>query len=474
MADLATDVLVVGSGAGGAITAAELARAGRTVTVVEEGPWVDADAVEPFSLEEMVAKYRHHGLAAALGNPAIAYAEGRCVGGSTEINSGLYHRLPDHLAAEWRTAYAIDEFSPEACWAATPTGSRATCPWLRCPAPRPRRRPPWSGRHQAGLAQRRVRPGVQLRREGRGTKQTMSRTMLPRALAAGAASSPTAGCCDCCARATGSWAPAAAAPDPGGGVERMTITADHVLVCGGAIHSPALLQRSGIWRNVGNGLKMHPTIKIAGPLRPPGRPRRRPHPPRHRVLALRGHRGLGQPQGTCGHGAGRHRRALRRGAGRLGEHLGLLRGDPQRGQRPGVAALRGVRSPLVTYSLTEADVSRLARGLVHLGELLLAAGATELYPSVTAGTVVRRVDELGGWWDQVTRARANLMTVHLTSSVRMGENRARTGADSFGRVWGYGQPVGQRRLAPPRRSRRQPPGGDHGHRDPQLRPLPGR
>src|SRR4029453_8363481 len=92
MADLATDVLVVGSGAGGAITAAALARAGRTVTVVEEGPWVPADAMEPFSLEEMVAKYRHHGLAAALGNPAIAYAEGRCVGGSTEINSGLYHR----------------------------------------------------------------------------------------------------------------------------------------------------------------------------------------------------------------------------------------------------------------------------------------------------------------------------------------------------------------------------------------------
>ena len=28
------------------------------------------------------------------------------------------------------------------------------------------------------------------------------------------------------------------------------------------------------------------------------------------------------------------------------------------------------------------------------------------------------------------------MTVHLTSSVRMGEDRARTGADSFGRVWG--------------------------------------
>jgi choline dehydrogenase-like flavoprotein len=29
------------------------------------------------------------------------------------------------------------------------------------------------------------------------------------------------------------------------------------------------------------------------------------------------------------------------------------------------------------------------------------------------------------------------MTVHLTSSVRMGETRRRTGADSFGRVWGF-------------------------------------
>ena len=114
MADLATDVLVVGSGAGGAVTAAALAGAGRTVTVLEEGPWVDPDALEPFSLAEMVAKYRHHGLAAAFGNPAIAYAEGRCVGGSTEINSGLYHRLPDHLADEWRSGYQIDEFTPDA------------------------------------------------------------------------------------------------------------------------------------------------------------------------------------------------------------------------------------------------------------------------------------------------------------------------------------------------------------------------
>ena len=114
MTTLDTEVLVIGSGAGGATTATMLAEAGRTVLVAEEGPWVDPDEVEPFSLEEMERKYRHHGSSAALGSPPVAYAEGCCVGGSTEINSGLYHRLPDHLADEWRRTYAIDEFSPEA------------------------------------------------------------------------------------------------------------------------------------------------------------------------------------------------------------------------------------------------------------------------------------------------------------------------------------------------------------------------
>src|SRR5688500_9014927 len=101
MTVLDTEVLVIGSGAGGATTAAALAGAGRSVLVVEEGPWVDPDAIEPFTLEEMVVKYRHHGSSAALGTPPVAYAEGRCVGGSTEVNSGLWHRLPDHLVEEW-------------------------------------------------------------------------------------------------------------------------------------------------------------------------------------------------------------------------------------------------------------------------------------------------------------------------------------------------------------------------------------
>src|SRR5690606_9898046 len=62
-----------------------------------------------------------------------------------------------------------------------------------------------------------------------------------------------------------------------------------------------------------------------------------------------------------------------------------------------VVALPGLRAPLVSYRLTEADLSRLARGLVLLGEALLAAGAIELYPSIEGGAVVRHPSELVQW-----------------------------------------------------------------------------
>ena len=40
----------------------------------------------------MRRQYRNGGLTVALGRPPIAYTEGRCAGGGSEVNSGLYHR----------------------------------------------------------------------------------------------------------------------------------------------------------------------------------------------------------------------------------------------------------------------------------------------------------------------------------------------------------------------------------------------
>ena len=57
----------------------------------------------PFSLEQMDRQYRAGGVTVALGLPSIAYTEGRCAGGGTEVNSGLYRRPPEDVLDRWRT-----------------------------------------------------------------------------------------------------------------------------------------------------------------------------------------------------------------------------------------------------------------------------------------------------------------------------------------------------------------------------------
>jgi choline dehydrogenase-like flavoprotein len=271
---------------------------------------------------------------------------------------------------------------------------------------------------------------------GRGVKQTMARTMIPRAVEHGATITSDCRVKKLIRRGDQVTGALCERINSYGDVEQVTISADHVFVCGGAIQTPALLQRSGIRGQAGLGLKLHPTIKIAARF---ADPIDHAGVPMHRITEFAPSLTIGGSVSRKGHIA----LALSDSAADFTEALddwervfvyyAAIRGDA--GGR--VMAVPGLRAPVVSYRLTDADLSRLARGLIHLGEVLLAAGGIELYPSVIGGRVVRRVDELASWWDVVTRASANLMTVHLTSTVRMGENRDRTAADSFGRVWGH-------------------------------------
>ncbi|MCU0279308.1 MAG: GMC family oxidoreductase N-terminal domain-containing protein, partial [Candidatus Nanopelagicales bacterium] len=107
------EALVVGSGAGGATTAATLAAAGVDTMVVEEGPDIAAGTLPQFSQAQMRGQYRNRGQLIALGLPPITYAEGRCVGGSTEINSGLYHRPSAALLSGWTRGWSVEGLTPE-------------------------------------------------------------------------------------------------------------------------------------------------------------------------------------------------------------------------------------------------------------------------------------------------------------------------------------------------------------------------
>ena len=80
--------------------------------VLEEGPLVRQGEVVPFSLEQMERQYRAGGVTVALGRPSIAYTEGCCAGGGTEINSGLYRRPPEEVVDRWRTRYGVRDLDP--------------------------------------------------------------------------------------------------------------------------------------------------------------------------------------------------------------------------------------------------------------------------------------------------------------------------------------------------------------------------
>ena len=50
------------------------------------------------------------GLLTTLGSQ-IAFAEGRCVGGGTEINSAIFQRTPGSVLSQWSAAHGIGDFN---------------------------------------------------------------------------------------------------------------------------------------------------------------------------------------------------------------------------------------------------------------------------------------------------------------------------------------------------------------------------
>jgi choline dehydrogenase-like flavoprotein len=99
------DVVVVGSGAGGAVVATELAQAGRRVVVVEEGPHLTAaehGAMRPSESVRHVWRDAAMTIAWPLGDtPPINVTAGRVVGGSSTLTGGVSFRVPPHVHECW-------------------------------------------------------------------------------------------------------------------------------------------------------------------------------------------------------------------------------------------------------------------------------------------------------------------------------------------------------------------------------------
>jgi choline dehydrogenase-like flavoprotein len=433
------EVLVVGSGPGGSVTAWTLSSHGKDVLLVEEGAHRKLDSCRPFGIDEMLHKYRAAGLNPALGTPTIPFVEGCCVGGGSEINSGLYHRTPSDVLDRWSERYRVRSLSEadlrphfEACESAL--GVRLN-PGKPLPAAAKMR----VGADALGWKNREIPRFVRYEdslspdTSARGTRQSMTETLIPCALGFGCRLLPGVRA-QSAMHENGRWKLSATRAG-----NEVTIEADSVFVCGGAVQTPALLRRSGICKNIGNSLAVHPTIKVVAVFNEEVNALCGDVPSRqvtefspeicmgcsisslpHIALAMADH-----PDANLD-----FRRIWRR----MAIYYAMIPG-------PTSGVVRNVpfsANPLVRYRLGGSELRSLADALRYLCRLLLAAGATHLFPSIYGFPALQSEDDLSRIPAELPRHSTNLMTIHLFSSCPMGEALERCAVDSFGLV--HGQP----------------------------------
>jgi choline dehydrogenase-like flavoprotein len=455
---LEADVVVVGSGAGGAVAAAELSEAGKRVVVLEEGPYVPLERYRHMRVtEHMRTVWRDGGMTLAAGvgdSPTINVTMGRCVGGSSMLTGGVCFRTPARVLGNWSTNLGLTEVTVaalEPCFEAVERAIHVET----VPESLRSRSTQLFGEGARKLGHDLVslkRNTIDCKGCGRcnfgcpeGAKRSVDLTYLPRAVETG-----TRLWSDCLveridldgARATGVTArllgERTAFGRRKGGTLR--VRAATVVIAAGSYHSPLLLTRSGIARRrreVGRNMTLHPAFRMFARFEEPVRGWRGAlqsayvdaHEARGITLV-----GLFIPPGVLAatmHGFGPALDARARQVSEIGVFGGFVHDEGGGVVRPGPG-----REPFVTYRMARRNRATVPELIRVMAETFFAAGAREIFPPILGQSGVdadafRRLD-----LEHVPAMRLECSSQHPLGSCRMGASADLSVVDPHGRVWG--------------------------------------
>ncbi|MBV6323227.1 GMC family oxidoreductase N-terminal domain-containing protein [Duganella violaceipulchra] len=403
---LEADVIIVGSGAGGGVSAEILALSGLRVLIVEEGAlrsssdfnMKEAEAYPQLYQESAARKTRDKG---------INILQGRTVGGTTTVNWTSSFRTPDITLAYWTKQYGLKDYTPEklAPWFGMMEQRLNISDWAAAPNENNDllRRGAAKLGIPTGLIRRNVNGCWNLGYCGMGcptnAKQSMLVTTIPGALTQGATLLTRARAerfviqgdkvaqLDCVALDDAGRAPTG---------RRITLRAKHYIVAGGAINSPALLLRSGApdpHGLLGKRTFLHPVVISAGTFEQrvdgyAGAPQtvysdhflhdqpidgaigyKLEVPPLHPLLLATTTAGFGARH--AGDMAGfPHKQAI----------LALLRDGFHADAPGGSVALDGQGAPVLDYPISEFLWDGARRAFLTMAEIQFAAGARDVSP----------------------------------------------------------------------------------------------
>ena len=451
------DAVVIGTGAGGAVTAAILAEAGYDVVILESGGWhTRSDFTEDEAA--LTARLFADGGLRTTDDASISLLQGDTVGGGTTVNWMIMLRTPDYVLEQWARESGVDGMRPhemapvferverDVNAGLVPESAHSANNRLLLDGARALG---WRVRSGMINAQGCVRCGFCSYGCRHNAKQSALLTYLPRALAKGAAlyTNVRAERIEVIERDRGSGTPPlkrVQATVVGTG-RRITIEAPLVVSAGGAVGTPVLLQRSGMGGGgVGNWLRLHPTTSVNGHydrdiVMSAGIPLTTmcdefirwqgtdygfwiETPPMHPSFTAAAMPGFGQAHAeTMAH------------FNRIGSFIGLTRdgADPQQSSGRVRVNRRGHVS--IRYRLSTEDEKRVRASLVALAQLHFAMGARRVESLHATPLVARRMAEAPSFASgSLAPNHMTLFSAHVNGTCRLGTNPSTSGATPDG------------------------------------------